>query len=153
MKWLARYLPLVLFVLLTVGGGTLIGTANVPGAWYAQLQKPPFNPPDWIFAPVWTVLYVFIAVAGWRIWIGPRIRWAMTLWWLQLGLNFLWSPVFFTLHMIGGALIVILLLLATIIAFIATTWERDRISAVLFLPYAAWVGFATLLNASILMLN
>lgn len=153
MNWLSRYLPLVLFVLLTVGGGTLIGTTNVPGEWYAQLQKPPFNPPDWVFSPVWTVLYVLTAVAGWRIWIGPHIPWAMSVWWLQLGLNFLWSPVFFTLHLIGGALIVILALFATVLAFIFIAWPHDRISATLFVPYAAWVAFAALLNASILLLN
>lgn len=150
---MARYVPLLLFLALVVGGGSLIGATNAPGEWYASLDKPPFNPPDWIFGPVWTMLYVAIAVAGWRIWIKTRTGGAMTAWWVQLGLNFLWTPVFFTLHALGGALLVILVLLAAIVAFIVLTWDRDRIAALLFLPYAGWVAFATLLNASIWWLN
>lgn len=148
-----RYLPLVLFIVLVVGGGWLIGATNMPGEWYNGLAKPPFNPPNWLFGPVWTILYVLIAVAGWRIWSETRTGGAMTAWWLQLGLNFLWTPVFFTLQSIGGALVVIVALLATIVAFIAMTWNRDRVAAWLFVPYAAWVAFATLLNASIWVMN
>lgn len=150
---MARYVPLLLFLALVVGGGALIGATNAPGEWYASLDKPPFNPPDWVFGPVWTVLYVMIAVAGWRIWMKTRTGGAMTAWWIQLGLNFLWTPVFFTLHMLGGALLVILALLAAILAFIVLTWDRDRFAALLFLPYAGWVAFATLLNGSIWWLN
>ncbi|MCO6392036.1 tryptophan-rich sensory protein [Aliihoeflea aestuarii] len=150
---MSRFLTLALFVLLVVVGGSLIGVNNVPGEWYQSLAKPPFNPPNWIFAPVWTILYVLIAVAGWRIWRERSTRGAMTAWWVQLGLNFLWSPVFFTLNSIGLALLVILALLVTIIVFIRIAWDRDRISAVLFIPYLAWVAFATLLNASIWFLN
>ncbi|MHB2265480.1 TspO/MBR family protein [Aliihoeflea sp. PC F10.4] len=150
---MSRFLTLALFVILVVGGGLLIGINNIPGEWYQSLQKPPFNPPNWIFGPVWTILYVLIAVAGWRVWQESTTRGAMTAWWLQLGLNFLWSPVFFTLNSIGLALIVILALLVTIIVFIRINWARDRISAVLFIPYLAWVAFATLLNASIWFLN
>lgn len=150
---MSRFLTLALFVLVVVGGGSLIGINNVPGEWYQSLAKPPFNPPNWVFAPVWTILYVLIAVAGWRIWHQRSTHGAMTAWWLQLGLNFLWSPVFFTLNSIGLALLGILALLATIIVFIRITWERDRISALLFIPYLAWVAFATLLNASIWFLN
>ncbi|TYR31938.1 tryptophan-rich sensory protein [Mesorhizobium microcysteis] len=150
---MTRFIPLVLFILLVVGGGSLIGATNTPGEWYAALEKPPFNPPNWIFAPVWTTLYVMIAVAGWRIWRQARTGGAMTAWWLQMGLNFLWSPVFFTLQSVGLALAVIVALLAAIVAFIVLAWDRDRPAALLFLPYAAWVGFATLLNASIFWLN
>lgn len=150
---MTRFIPLALFLVVTVGGGLLIGATNMPGAWYADLVKPPFNPPDWLFAPVWTVLYVTIAVAGWRIWRLRDTRGAMTAWWVQLGLNFLWTPVFFTLQAVGWALVVILALLAAIIAFIGLAWDRDRPAALLFLPYAAWVAFATLLTASIWWLN
>jgi len=150
---MTRFLTLALFVLLVVGGGSLIGINNIPGEWYQALAKPPFNPPNWIFGPVWTILYVLIAVAGWRIWTSHRTGGAMTAWWLQLGLNFLWSPVFFTLNRIGLAFLVIVALLATILVFIRITWHRDRTAAVLFLHYAAWVAFATLLNGSIWLLN
>lgn len=141
------------FILLVVGGGLLIGFFTAPGPWYETLAKPPFNPPNWLFAPVWTILYVLIAIAGWRIWRIASSATAMKLWWLQLVLNFLWSPVFFGLQQIGLALVVIVALLVTILAFIAAAWNLDRTSAWLFVPYAAWVAFASLLNASILFLN
>ena len=150
---MTRFIPLALFLVVTVGGGLLIGATNTPGAWYADLAKPPFTPPDWLFAPVWTVLYVAVAVAGWRIWRLSDTRGAMTAWWLQLGLNFLWTPVFFTLQAIGWALVVILALLAAVVSFIRLAWDRDRPAALLFLPYAAWVAFATLLTASVWWLN
>ena len=150
---MARFIPLLLFLVLVVGGGWLIGATNIPGEWYDGLAKPPFNPPPWIFGPVWTVLYVLIAIAGWLIWNRRRTGGAMTAWWVQLGLNFLWSPVFFTLHSVGMALIVIVALLAAILLFIVLAWPRDRVAAMLFVPYAAWVAFATMLNASIWWLN
>ena len=150
---MTRFIPLALFLIVTVGGGLLIGANNIPGGWYAALDKPPFTPPNWLFAPVWTVIYVLIGVAGWRIWRMRATGGAMTAWWLQLGLNFLWSPVFFTLHAIGWALAIILALLATIVTFICLAWASDRSSALLFLPYAAWVAFATLLTGSVWWLN
>jgi len=148
-----RSLSLILFVVLVVGGGLVLGFLTTPGEWYGQLVKPAFNPPGWIFGPVWTVLYVIVAVAGWRVWQRDGCGWPMKLWWAQLVLNFLWTPIFFGTHQISLALVVILLLLAVIIAFIATAGKRDRVAALLFAPYAAWVAFASLLNASLLVLN
>ena len=144
-------LTLITFVTLVLGGGILIGIATPPDAWFVALAKPSFNPPGWLFGPVWSVLYICIAVAGWRQWHSPSGR--RGLWWAQLALNFAWSPLFFGAHRIDLALVVILLLLATILMFVRATWSTDRTSALLFLPYAAWVSFATLLNASILSLN
>jgi tryptophan-rich sensory protein len=144
---------LILFLILVVGGGLAIGFLTAPGAWYAGLAKPPFNPPDWLFAPVWTVLYVLIAVAGWRTFERDRSGWPMRLWWAQLVLNFAWSPVFFTAHQIGVALAVILLLLAAILAFIGASWRQVSVAAWLFVPYAAWVGSASVLIGAILALN
>lgn len=146
-------LALLLFVALAVGGGLAIGYLTMPGAWYAQLVKPAFNPPGWVFGPVWTVLYVLIGIAGWRVWRRDRAGWPMKLWWLQLALNFLWSPVFFAAHRIGLALVVVLLLLAAIVAFMVASWRQDRAAAWLFAPYALWVAFASVLNASIWALN
>lgn len=143
---------LALFVALTLAGGLLIGILNIPGAWYAGLQKPPFNPPNWIFAPVWTVLYVFIGIAGARCWARGPSSVAMRAWFAQIVLNFAWSPVFFTLHQMTAALVIILALLATILVFIALVWRSDRLSGLLFLPYALWVAFASLLNGSLLYL-
>lgn len=144
---------LAAFLVLVVGGGILIGFTTAPSEWYAALQKPSFNPPNWIFGPVWTLLYVLIAVAGWRTWKRSRKGTSMFVWWVQLALNFAWSPTFFGLQQIGAALVIILALLASIIAFVAVSWRGDRAAAWLFIPYLAWVAFATLLNASIYALN
>ena len=144
---------LILFVggVLLVGLG--IGGLTVPDGWYAALAKPSFNPPNWVFPPAWTVLYVLVGVAGWRVWRLPDKGPSLMLWSAQLALNYLWTPVFFVLHMTGAALAVILLLLLLILAFVAATWMRERIAALLFLPYAAWVAFAVTLNAAIWHLN
>ena len=145
--------PLILFLVLVVGGGLVIGSLSAPGGWYAGLAKPSFNPPAWLFGPVWTVLYVMIAVAGWRVWQHARSGLPMKFWGAQLALNFLWTPVFFVAQQIGLALWVILLMLVVVLAFIATTWRRERVAAWLFVPYAGWVAFASVLNASIWALN
>ncbi|MEQ9696032.1 TspO/MBR family protein [Shimia sp. SDUM112013] len=148
-----RFIVLLIFVVGVMATGITIGTLTAPGAWYAALQKPAFNPPNWIFAPVWTVLYLMIAFVGWRIWDmqdrGPLMR----LWSLQMALNFLWSPVFFAAEMPVLALVVILALLVVIILFIRAAFHPDRLSALLFLPYLSWVGFASLLNGAIVLLN
>ena len=150
---MSNRVALLVFLVIVVGGGLLIGTFTLPGEWYAGLAKPAFNPPNWIFGPVWTVLYVPIAVVGWRTWVRDGRGSLMAIWWGQLALNFLWSPVFFGAHRIGLALADILALLAAILAFIALSWTRDRVAAWLFVPYAAWVAFASLLNAAIWQLN
>lgn len=148
-----KWLVLVVFLVLVVGGGSAIGMVTRPEGWYAALEKPPFNPPNWIFAPVWTILYVLVAVAGWRTFRRDAGGRAMKLWAAQLVLNFLWSPVFFAAHMVGAALAVVALLFLAIVGFVAASWNADRAAAWMFVPYAAWVAFATLLNASILVLN
>lgn len=148
-----RMFSLIVFLILVIGGGLAIGFLTVPGEWYAALAKPAFNPPNWLFAPVWTLLYILIAIAGWRVFERNRDGLPMKLWWLSLLLNFLWPPTFFSAHQVGAALVVILLLLATIVAFIGTAWRRDRVAAWLFAPYAAWVAFASVLNGSIWTLN
>nr|WP_295976857.1 TspO/MBR family protein [uncultured Agrobacterium sp.] len=143
----------VVFVVVVVAIGALIGVNNVPGEWYQSLQKPFFNPPNWIFGPVWTTLYVLIGIAGARTWISKRMGTRMRLWFTQMVLNFLWSPIFFGMQSPAGALIIIIPMLVCILAFIALTYRRDRISMWLFVPYALWVAFATVLNASIGILN
>ncbi|MCB1467980.1 MAG: tryptophan-rich sensory protein [Rhizobiaceae bacterium] len=148
-----RPFALIGFLVLVLGGGMIIGFISQPGEWYAALEKPPFNPPNWIFAPVWSSLYVLIAIAGYRTWVSYPASSAMRLWIVQLVLNFLWTPIFFTLHLPGAALVVLLLMLASIVGFIAASGPQDRASALLFLPYALWVAFAGALNAAIWWLN
>ena len=144
---------LLFFLALTVGGGLVIGVFTLPGEWYAGLVKPSFNPPNWIFGPVWTALYIMIAIAGWRVYQRDPSGLAMKIWWMALALNFLWSPVFFGAQLLGMALFIILMLLAAIFVFIVRARAADRTAALLFAPYAAWVAFASLLNASLYMLN
>ena len=148
-----RNLRLALFIVFIIGTGFAIGMLNPPGSWYAALTKPWFSPPNWVFAPVWSVIYLLVAIAGWRTFERDRNSTAMMLWWVQIALNFLWSPIFFTAHRPDVAFAVILSLLAAILAFIALQRSEDRVSAVLFLPYAAWVSFASMLNFEIFRLN
>jgi benzodiazapine receptor len=146
-----RTIVYVVFLVAVVGIGLLIGTVTRPDGWYAALVKPAFNPPNWVFGPVWTVLYVLIAIAGARTWESGTG--GSDLWLAQMALNFAWTPVFFGLHLPGLALAIILGLLVAILAFIARRWREDRVSAVLFMPYAVWVAFASVLNAAIVALN
>lgn len=146
-------LVLILFLAISVGGGLLIGSVSRPDGWFAALIKPSFQPPNWLFAPVWTVLYVLIGLAGARIYRAAPRSAAMRLWFAQMLFNFLWSPVFFVAHELAMALIIILALLASILVFIVKARPVDRTAALLFLPYALWVSFASLLNASLIALN
>lgn len=125
-------------------------------AWYAALEKPAFTPPDGLFAPVWTLLYLMMALAAWRVWRraeAPLARPALGLWALQLALNLCWSFVFFGARLVGAALAEIAVLLVAIAATAVLFWRVDRVAGWLLAPYAAWVAFAALLNAAILALN
>ncbi len=151
-----RIAALVAFVGLCLAVGALGGwvTATSVKDWYPTLVKPSFNPPNWLFAPVWTTLYVVMAVAAWRVWRVAGLKsLPLILFFAQLALNFAWSFLFFRFHLIGVALadigLLLLLILATAIAF----WQRDRLAGLLFLPYIAWVGFASALNLAIWQLN
>jgi translocator protein len=148
-----RFVTLALFLLLVFGGGNLIGLSTLPGEWYAALEKPWFNPPNWLFGPAWSVLYAMIAIAGWRLWENHRSSTAMVIWWVSLVLNFLWSPAFFGLQSVTLGLVVIIPMLLSIFLFIAKAWNVDRVAAWLFVPYAGWVSFATMLNVAIWWLN
>ena len=144
---------LAVFLAVVIGVGAVIGIITAPGEWYAGLAKPPFNPPNGVFGPVWFALCVLIAVAGWRTFLSEPNGPAMKLWYGQMALNWLWSPTWFSLHLLWPAFIVIIAIFALILLFIANRWDRDRVSALLFVPYAAWVGFASLLNLAIATLN
>jgi translocator protein len=144
---------LVAFIAVVVGVGALIGTQTAPGPWYEGLDKPFFNPPNWVFGPVWFTLYVMIAIAGWRTWMrGPKSA-AMAAWIAQMIANWAWSPTFFVGQNLWLAMVIIVGILVAILTFIALTWRTDRVSALLFVPYAAWVSFASLLNLSLAIMN
>jgi translocator protein len=141
--------PLLLFVLLTlvVGAGASIFTEPSIPTWYVHLVHPAIAPPNWVFAPVWTTLYVMMAVAAWRVWRVTGLRsQEMIAYGVQLALNFAWSVIFFAAHQIGLAMIesgvLVLAILATTILF----FRRDRLAGLLFLPYLAWASFAAVLT-------
>ena len=148
-----RWVVLAIFLVATMGLGAFVGAATPPGQWYADLQKPFFNPPNWLFAPVWTILYAMVAVAGWRAWTRGINGSAMRLWFAQFALNLTWSPAFFGLQMMGLALIIIIGMVLLTIAFIRTSWQPDRSAALLMVPYLCWISFAGLLNATLWAMN
>ncbi len=174
--------PLLFFILgtLLVGAGASIFTEPSIPTWYAGLIHPSIAPPNWVFAPVWTTLYIMMAVAAWRVWKvtglfsparaahagempvagsraseGQRGRVSLELWaWsIQLALNFAWSAIFFSLHRIGAALVEIILLDLAILYTAALFFRRDRIAGALMLPYLAWTVFATGLTHAFWQLN
>ncbi|WP_224701944.1 TspO/MBR family protein [Devosia aquimaris] len=147
------WLALAAFLVLVIAVGGLIGTQSVPGAWYEGLIKPPLNPPNWVFGPVWSALYVLIAIAGWRIWMLDRSSRAMQLWGLQMLLNWAWSPVWFLAQMPWAAFAILILMWLAIVGFIVTSRKHDPLAPWLFVPYLAWVSFAGYLNLAIAILN
>ncbi len=155
---LADLAGLVLFVALCLAIGALGAslTAASVATWYADLAKPSFNPPDEIFGPVWTVLYILMGVAAWRVWRGAdrdTARGPLTLFALQLALNLGWSVVFFGLHKIAAAVATIVVLDIAVLVTALAFRTVDRLAALLMAPYLAWVAFATMLNVAIWRLN
>ncbi len=127
-----------------------------PDAWYRALAKPPWNPPDWVFGPAWAVIYLMIAVAGWRVWeraAPDMILVAMAVYGVQLALNAGWSAVFFGLKRPDWAFGEVVLLWASILANIVVFHPVDPVSAWLLVPYLAWVTFAGALNFTVWRLN
>jgi benzodiazapine receptor len=125
--------------------------------WYAQLSRPSFTPPDWTFGVVWPVLYVMMGISAFLIWnVGidkRRVKVSLGFFALQLILNGLWTPIFFGLHLIGFALLEIIILWAAILMTILAFWKVSKPAALLLLPYILWVSFAVVLNASLFLLN
>ena len=149
---------LVAFIILCLAVSSVGGaiTATSVDTWYQALAKPSFNPPDWVFAPVWTTLYFLMGVSGWRIWrrrASRATRGALALFGLQLFLNFAWSVLFFGFQRIDLALIDIVILFVAIVANMILFWRIERLATLLLVPYAAWVVFAIVLNVSIWLLN
>lgn len=129
------------------------GMRYLPGTWYTTLAKPAWTPPGWLFGPVWAVLYVMIAVAGWRVYEHLGIGPALGVWAISLALNAAWSPLMFGAQKIGLAAVDIAALWISIAGFIALTWRAEPMASYLFVPYLVWVSYATALNITILRLN
>lgn len=153
----------LLSLLLHVGGSLLAGvlgglaTRSSVGSWYLTLDKPSWNPPSWVFGPVWSTLYVLMGVAAWWVWRSaaaeePKRR-AARLFWAQLALNVLWSFLFFGLRSPALALAEILVLWAAILLTLRAFWHVRPLAGALLVPYLAWVSYATALTAAITWLN
>jgi tryptophan-rich sensory protein len=139
------------------GGIGAIAVASSVKSWYRTIKKPSWNPPNWLFGPVWTVLYLLMGVASWLVWReregNPEARGALNLYWAQLGLNALWTPLFFGFHRIGLAAAEIAVLWAAILATIARFYRIRPAAGLLLVPYQLWTTFAGVLNATVWRLN
>ena len=150
---MTRFLVLLAFILVLQGVGYLLGTAFPAGDWYATLQKPFFNPPSYLFGVVWPVLYLLVAVAGWRVFTSGGAIPGWGYWVAQMVLNWAWTPVFFGLQLVFWAIWVIAACLLFSIGFMVRTWPHDRLASIAFVPYVAWLSFALVLNVAIWWLN
>lgn len=152
-------LAFIISIAITLGIGALgaWATAQSVKTWYPTLNKPSFNPPNWLFAPVWTSLYVLIGISAYLVWTKrdqivhfPRVT---AIYFIQLILNLAWSFLFFYLHEIGFALFEIIILLIAIIINATTFYKIHRLAGLIYIPYIIWVSFASFLTYNIFILN
>lgn len=146
---------LITFVVLNVLAASS-GAIFQPGDWYDSLAKPWWRPPAWLFGPAWTVLYIMIAVSGWKVWhaAGPGEAWLpMTVYGVQMVLNAVWSGIFFGMRHMKLALLEMAFLWLAILATIIVFWPINQTAALLLVPYLAWVSFAFMLNRAMIQLN
>jgi translocator protein len=150
-----QWLVLGGLIALCLGVGALGGavTAQSVIEWYPTLNKPSWNPPSWLFAPVWTVLFIMMAVAAWLVWKTGNSRYALIIWAGQLALNLAWSFLFFGARSPMLGLIEIMFLWLSIAATVFLFAQKSKVAAYLMVPYLCWVSFATALDAAIVMLN
>jgi translocator protein len=150
---------LIISIALTVGIGSLGGifTASEIQGWYLHLNKPSWNPPNWLFAPVWTGLYTLMGISFYLIWkanVDKHVKtWAIIIFIAQFALNFLWSFIFFKQHQMGWAFVEIVVMWLAILCTIIAFSRINNIAAWLLVPYISWVSFAGMLNYSVWMLN
>lgn len=150
------FVPFLLAVIVAGSSGMLF---EVNGPWYQGLTAPSFRPPSWLFAPVWSAIYLLLAIVGTRLALAaaagaaPLAVLALALWTLQIVLNTLWTPVFFGAHDLAAAMVIIAALWLAIAALMAVTWRFDALSTAMLVPYILWISFASLLNLRYWMLN
>ena len=150
-----KYLSLFLILAVTFvasGIGSFI-TTSFKEPWYSEIVLPIFNPPSWVFAPVWTALYVLMSVAIWRVWINFFDRKVLNIYFIHLFFNATWSVVFFGFHQIELALLNLIIILIFIFALMSIYIRKDKLSFYLTLPYFFWTSYALILNFSIVLLN
>lgn len=154
---MAAWLEILIAIAIPMGGSFVIsGVTGPPGDWYKALNKPSWTPPGWAFPVVWTILYILMGVASWLVWSQGGFKEnsvPLGLYLSQLALNFLWTPIFFGLHLMGWALAEILLMWCAILATIVAFWGVSTTAGILLLPYICWVSVATALNYTIYVKN
>jgi benzodiazapine receptor len=158
MKESARWVGLAIFLVVCLGAGGLGAVATTPEieGWYKTIEKPSWNPPDYVFGPVWTTLFVMMAIAAWLVWKPEGFKAAatpLTLFGGQLVLNVAWSWIFFGMHQPGWAFAEIVGLWLVIVATTAAFFRRSTLAGCLMVPYLAWVSFASVLNFTIWRMN
>ena len=149
--WLALVVLLIL-CFAVAGAGGMATAPSIPN-WYADLAKPSWTPPGWVFGPVWSVLYLSMAVAAWLVWRQGDAVVPMVLFGIQVVFNAAWSWLFFWFHDPGAAVLDIVLLWMAIAATTVIFWRRSTLAGFLFVPYLIWVSFAAVLNFAIWRLN
>lgn len=153
-----KIIKLVASLILSFSAAAIGSLATIPNitTWYAYLEKPFFNPPNWLFGPVWTILYALIGASLYLLWVhtakASKHR-AYVFFGIQLALNAAWSIVFFGLHQLWLGVVVIVALVFAVILTIEQCWKISRPAAYLLGPYLAWISFATCLNIGIALLN
>jgi tryptophan-rich sensory protein len=148
--------PMLAFILVTLAVGAAASIFSKPAipTWYAGLVHPLLTPPNWLFAPAWTALYVLMALAAWRVWrVAGTVSREILAYAIQLALNFGWCWIFFGLQRIGPALVEILVLDLAILVTTILFFRRDRLAGLLFLPYLGWTLYTSLLNYDLARLN
>ena len=144
------FILLITFLASAIGGFT---TANFKEPWYSQIILPSFNPPSWVFGPVWTTLYILMSIAIWRIWIKYYDNKILNLYFFHLFFNMIWSIIFFGFHQIGLALLDLFIILIFIVLLMKIYYSKDKISFSLMVPYFLWSSYALVLNFNIFILN
>ena len=142
-----------LIFLIACGAAASTGIIFKPGQWYESLVKPSFTPPNWLFPVAWTVIYLLLAWAGYRLTMIPGSQLALGLWAAQIALNTLWTPVFFGAHNIVVGMVVIALMWLVVAALVVMALRLDLITGLILFPYLAWLSVAAALNFSILRNN
>jgi tryptophan-rich sensory protein len=128
-------------------------TTTFKEPWYSQIILPSFNPPSWVFAPVWSTLYFLMSLAIWNVWIKSFETKLLKIYFIHLFFNSTWSVVFFGFHLIGAALVNLIIILIFIIILMKEYFFKDKVSFYLMFPYLVWSSYALILNCSILLLN
>jgi benzodiazapine receptor len=150
-KYLSLFLILIItFIASGIGGFT---TASFKEPWYSEIVLPSFNPPSEVFGPVWTILYVLMSIAIWRVWINYFDRKTLNIYFIHLFFNAMWSVVFFGFHLIELALLNLIIIIIFIIILMKIYFRKNKLSFYLTLPYFFWTSYALTLNFSIVLLN